>query len=72
MLDFVTRAETMTQGAWGQVLMPSTIVLDGEHLSLEEIATVARGGARVTLGDAARNKLQRASSVIEKLHSSCA
>ncbi len=47
--------------------MPSTIVLDGEHLDLEQIATVARGGARVALGEAARSKLLRAHAVVERI-----
>jgi histidine ammonia-lyase len=47
--------------------MPSTIVLDGEHLDLEQIATVARGGARVALGDTARSRLLRAHAVVERI-----
>ena len=47
--------------------MPSTIVLDGEHLELEQIATVARGGARVTLGESARAALARAHAVVERI-----
>jgi histidine ammonia-lyase len=47
--------------------MPSTIVLDGEHLDLEQIATVARGGARVILGESARTRLERSHAVIERI-----
>jgi histidine ammonia-lyase len=47
--------------------MPSTIVLDGEHLDLEQIATVARGGARVSLGESARTRLERGHAVIERI-----
>jgi len=47
--------------------MPSTIILDGEHLGLEQIASVARGGARVSLGDSARRKLVRAHDVVQRI-----
>ena len=47
--------------------MPSTIVLDGEHLELEQVATVARGGARVTLGESARTRLERGHAVVERI-----
>src|SRR5436190_556274 len=50
--------------------MPTTIVLDGEHLRLEDIAAVARGGATVTLSAAARRGLERSRAVIEKILSS--
>jgi histidine ammonia-lyase len=47
--------------------MPSTIELDGEHLSLEQIETVAGGGARVVLGAPARARLERARAVVERI-----
>src|SRR5437867_10824632 len=47
--------------------MPSIIELDGEHLSLEQIATVARGGARVLLGAPARLRLERARAVVDRI-----
>jgi histidine ammonia-lyase len=47
--------------------MPSTIVLDGEHLELEQVATVARGGARVTLGESARVRIERSRAVVERI-----
>jgi len=50
--------------------MPSTIVLDGEHLELEQVATVARGGARVVLGESARDRLARARDVVDRILSS--
>jgi len=31
--------------------MPTTIVLNGEHLRLEDVGVAARGGATVTLSD---------------------
>jgi histidine ammonia-lyase len=43
--------------------MPA-IVLDGESLRLQEIALVARGGARVTLSEGARRKVEAAHAVI--------
>src|SRR5213596_1022086 len=50
--------------------MPTTIVLDGEHLRLEDIAAVARGGATVTLSAAARRGLERSRAVLERILSS--
>src|SRR5438445_13647164 len=50
--------------------MPTTIVLDGEHLRLEDIAAVARGGATVTLSDSARRGIERSRAVIETILSS--
>src|SRR5438309_1535679 len=47
--------------------MPTTIVLDGEHLRLEDIAAVARGGATVTLSDSARRGIERSRAVIETM-----
>jgi len=47
--------------------MPTTIALDGEHLRLEDVAAVARGGVTVTLSDTARRGLERSRAVIETI-----
>lgn len=43
------------------------IVLNGEHLRLEDVAAVARGGARVVLSPSARRRIERARAVIEAI-----
>jgi histidine ammonia-lyase len=43
------------------------IVLNGEHLRLEDVAAVARGGARVVLSPSARRRIERALAVIEAI-----
>jgi histidine ammonia-lyase len=46
--------------------MPA-VVLNGERLSLEEIATVARGGARVSLGAPALRQVETSRAVVERI-----
>jgi histidine ammonia-lyase len=43
------------------------VVLNGESLRLEEVETVARGGARVTLSPAAARKVQKAHEVVLRI-----
>ncbi|MBI1951442.1 MAG: histidine ammonia-lyase [Acidobacteria bacterium] len=43
------------------------IVLNGEHLRLEEVAAAARGGARVVLSEPARRRMERSRLVIEAI-----
>src|SRR2546422_808268 len=50
--------------------MPTAIVLDGEHLRLEDIAAVAKGGATVSLSASARRGIERSRAVIERILSS--
>src|SRR3989449_8358311 len=47
--------------------MPTAIVLDGEHLRLEDIAAVAKGGATVSLSASARRGIERSRAVIETI-----
>ncbi len=41
------------------------VVIDGENLSLEQIETVARGGARVELAPSARERVRAARALVE-------
>ena len=45
----------------------SEIVLNGEHLRLTDVLLVARGGVRVALAPAARQRIARARAVIETI-----
>lgn len=42
------------------------VVLDGDSLSIEQICSVARGGATVTISPQARTRMQRSRAVVER------
>jgi len=44
--------------------MPSTVVIDGQSLSLDDVVAVAVRGARVELAPAARARMERANEVV--------
>ena len=44
-----------------------TIIIDGEHLIIEDIVQVAREGAVVELSDSSRKKIQKARGWVEKI-----
>jgi histidine ammonia-lyase len=43
------------------------LVLDGEHLALERIADVARGGVRVRLGPGAAARVERSRAIVQRV-----
>lgn len=47
-------------------LMSQPLVLDGQGLSIDDVASVARGGRPVRLGNAGREALQRSRAVVER------
>ncbi len=50
--------------------MAHEIVLDGMHLSLEEVESVARGDAKITLGEDAFRRVERSSRMVKELSKS--
>ncbi len=44
-----------------------TVIIDGEHLTIEDIVQVAREGAVVELSDSSRNKIQTARGWVERI-----
>ncbi len=50
--------------------MPHTLTIDGEHLTLESLDLIARGDARLALGDGARRSVAASRARLESIMSS--